>query len=312
MATRTPSTARPPAGATRLLRRAAPAGDVAPDPLPLDVRLMNAATAFIAALMLAGVAWGTVQWLTRSPVFTLQRIELAGDLQRNSVPTIRANAAPQLQGNFFAVDLQAAQAAFQAVPWVRHAVVRRVWPDSLRVVLEEHRVAALWEGASAVGTDSGDDNEPAIERLVNTHGEVFDANLGEVEDDGLPVLSGPDGSAPAALALYRRLAPTFGPLGVQVQRVAQTARGSWRLRLDNGAVIELGRGTEDLLVARTERFVRTLTQVTARWNAPLQYADLRHGDGYAVRLAGVGTQPAAVAGAAPSAAPGPARAAGNN
>jgi cell division protein FtsQ len=77
-------------------------------------------------------------------------------------------------------------------------------------------------------------------------------------------------------------------------------------------VIELGRGTEDLLVARTERFVRTLTQVTARWNAPLQYADLRHGDGYAVRLAGVGTQPAAVAGAAPSAAPGPARAAGNN
>jgi cell division protein FtsQ len=35
--------------------------------------------------------------------------------------------------------------------------------------------------------------------------------------------------------------------------------------------------------------VRTLPQVTERYHAPLEYADLRHADGYAVRLRGVTT-----------------------
>jgi cell division protein FtsQ len=60
--------------------------------------------------------------------------------------------------------------------------------------------------------------------------------------------------------------------------------------------VELGRGSEAELLARTERFVRTLAQATSRWHAPLEYADLRHADGYAVRLRGVSTtSPAAAA-----------------
>ena len=62
-----------------------------------------------------------------------------------------------------------------------------------------------------------------------------------------------------------------------------------RLELDSGAALELGRGTDDELLARTERFARTYTQVAAKWRQPLEYADLRHADGYAVRLRGVST-----------------------
>ena len=36
--------------------------------------------------------------------------------------------------------------SFETVPWVRRAVVRRVWPDRLAVRLEEHRAVALWVG----------------------------------------------------------------------------------------------------------------------------------------------------------------------
>jgi hypothetical protein len=43
------------------------------------------------------------------------------------------------------------------------------------------------------------------------------------------------------------------------------------------------------VVARTERFVRTLARPPAATSAPLEYADLRHADGYAVRLRGVTT-----------------------
>jgi cell division protein FtsQ len=63
------------------------------------------------------------------------------------------------------------------------------------------------------------------------------------------------------------------------------------VELDSGAALELGRGSEDQLVARTERFARTYTQVAAKWRQPLEHADLRHEGGYAIRLRGVSTTP---------------------
>src|SRR6185295_16227073 len=95
--------------------------------LPLDVRLMNGVASGVFALAGAALVAVGVLWLTRAPLFAIHAIRLDGDLARNSVNTIRANAMPQIKGNFFSVNLQQGRAAFEAVPWVRHAVVRRVW-----------------------------------------------------------------------------------------------------------------------------------------------------------------------------------------
>ena len=251
--------------------------------MPPDVRLMNAVSAAVYALAAVAGLVACVLWLMRSPLFPIRGIQLDGDLVRNSVPTIRANAAPRLAGNFFSVDLQQGREAFESVPWVRSAVVRRVWPDRLAVRLVEHRAVALWAG----------DGETASrgDRLVNSHGEVFDANVGDVEDDALPTLTGPEGSAPAMLSLYRRVQPVLARLDLDIAQLHLSGRGSWRTELDSGARIELGRGTEDEIVTRTERFVRTLaaaTAATAPAGAPLESADLRHQGGYAVRLRGYG------------------------
>jgi cell division protein FtsQ len=228
-------------------------------------------------------------WLSRSPWFEIRGIRVEGDLQRISAETLRVSAAPRLAGNFFSADLAAARAAFEAVPWVRRATVRRIWPDRLVVHIEEHRATALWQA------DERDD------RLVNQQGEIFAANVGDVEDEALPTFSGPEGSSAAVLGLYRRLLPLLRPLDMEIEQLQQSSRGSWRVLLDSGASLELGRGSEDEVFARTQRFVRTLGQVTERYRAPLEHADLRHADGYAVRLRGVTTQPAsAPAGSRPA------------
>jgi cell division protein FtsQ len=198
-------------------------------------------------------------------------------LQRNSVATIRANAAPRLAGNVLSIDLERARAAFEAVPWVRQATLRRIWPDRLAVQLVEHHPAALWLA------------EDGSERLVNDHGEVFEANLGDVEDEGLPQFTGPEGSAAAMLSLYRRLAPLFAAHDLPLLALRLSGRGSWSVEADTGARVQLGRGSEDEVVARSERFLGTLGQLTGRFGSGLEYADLRHADGYAVRLRGVTT-----------------------
>ena len=168
-------------------------------PLPLDVRAMQASANALFVLVAVALVLAAFAWLVRLPVFTIRGVKVEGDLTRNSVATIRANAMPGLAGSFFTMDLQRARAAFESVPWVRRAVVSRVWPNRLQVRLEEHRPAALW------AAEDGND------RLVNTHGEVFEANVGDVEDDGLPTLAGPEGSAPQMLALVQRLAPVLAP-----------------------------------------------------------------------------------------------------
>lgn len=92
------------------------------------------------------------------------RIVVQGELVHNNAVTLRANVAPHLVGNFFTVGC--AREAFEQVPWVRRAQVRRVYPGSLRVELQDDAVA-YW------GPDTGS-------ALVNSQGEVFEANVGDV------------------------------------------------------------------------------------------------------------------------------------
>lgn len=246
---------------------------------PIDVKLMNVtATVLFAAcgaLLLAALGW----WALRHPLFALGGITVQGDVTHNSAVTLRANVAPRLAGNFFTVSLARTREAFEAVPWVRRAEVRREFPNRLKVTLQEHKAVALWgpEGES---------------RLVNSFGEVFEANPGDVEQDDLPRLAGPEGESSQVLAMYRAIAPLFEPLELAPARLQLTGRGSWQLELDTGAVVELGRGTVDEVAARAQRFAQTLNQVTSKYGRrpeALVSADLRHGDGYAVRLRGVTT-----------------------
>ena len=254
-----------------------------PDAMPADVRLTNAVAFAVYALAAAVLLAAALAWVARQPVFALRSVVVDGDIVRVAEPALRAAVMPTLAASFFTLDLAATRAAVESVPWVQRAVVRREWPDRLRITLVEHQAAALW------GAD--DDND----RLVNTFGEVFEANVGDVEDEPLPRFEGPPDSAARMLAMYRRLAPVLAPLNAGIETLRLSARGSWRAELDSGATIELGRGEPpdeaQSVLARAERFVRTIGQVGAHFERRLLYADLRHADGYAVRLEGITTPP---------------------
>lgn len=245
--------------------------------LPADVRMLNATASLLFTVAAAmGVAMLLI-WLVRQPVFNVGSIQVEGDVTRNSVSTIRANALPLIVGNYFTLNMGQGQGAFEAVPWVRHAVLQRVWPNRLLVRLEEHHPVAFWTS----------DEESDL--LVNSFGEVFQANLGDVEDETLPSLRGPDGSAPQVLSAYVSLRPLFEPLKLKLETLSLSSRGSWRAEFNTGAEIELGRGTLAELTSRVERFAGTVPQVITRYERPLVFADLRHNEGYALRLKGITT-----------------------
>ncbi|NML47936.1 FtsQ-type POTRA domain-containing protein [Ramlibacter sp. G-1-2-2] len=247
-------------------------------PQPMDVKLMNLTSSVLFAacglLLVAALGW----WLLRNPLFAIGGITVQGEVAHNNVATLRANVPPHLRGNFFTVDLQQARAVFEAVPWVRQAVVKRQFPNRLKVQLQEHQAEALW----------GDSDS----QMVNSFGEVFEANAGDVDDDDLPRLAGPEGTSAQVLAMYQGLKPLFEPLDLGIDELSLSGRGAWNLHLDSGAVVELGRGTNEEVLARSKRFAQTLTQVTSKYGRrpeALVTADLRHVDGYAIKLRGVVT-----------------------
>ncbi len=54
-------------------------------------------------------------------------------------------------------------------------------------------------------------------------------------------------------------------------------------------MLELGHGSPQEIEARTRLFLATVTQVSSRYGRDLESADLRYGNGYAIRLRGVTT-----------------------
>lgn len=246
---------------------------------PFDVKLMNlTATLMFTACFCVAVA-ALLWWAARHSAFAIRAITVEGEIQHTNELALRSNVASHLQGSFFTVDLAATRSAFESVPWVRRAAVTREFPNRLKVIIKEQQPVALW-------------GDPSGSQMVNVLGEVFEANVGEVEQDDLPRLVGPLKQAAHVLDMYRALEPLFEPVDESIEQLELTGRGGWRLRLDSGGEIELGGGSIAEVVDRTERFARTLaTVVAAHGREPdaVESADLRYADGYALRLSGVTT-----------------------
>ncbi|NCN98209.1 MAG: FtsQ-type POTRA domain-containing protein, partial [Rhodoferax sp.] len=218
-------------------------------------------------------------WVMRQPVFAIRGVTVVGDVTHYNAMTLKANVMPRLQGTFFTLDVNAARQVFETMPWVRQAVVRRDFPNRLKVQLQEHQAVAYW----GVEGDA---------RLVNSFGEVFEANLGELEKEDLPRLSGPQGQSAQVLAMLQTLQPLVAPIDVRIDQLELTPRGGWRAQFDSGTALELGGGSTQDVVARVVRFVKTATQATAQFKRTVEQiasVDLRHSDGYAIQLDGVST-----------------------
>ena len=245
--------------------------------LPLDVRLMTVVTRGLVVVFVLLCLGAVGTWIARHPAWTLKGIRVQGDLGHQNAVGLRAQLATplrKLEGSFLTLDLQQVRQMFEAVPWVRQARVQREFPNRLRVTLEEHEAVAWW-GQSGSG------------QLVSRLGEVFEASPDE--GDGLPELAGPTDQAPQVWALYKSLSEELARLDRTLVRLELNERGSWRAELDNGARLELGRGSRDDLLERTRRFTTTVGQLAQRYPGALQSVDLRYPNGYALRVQGVTT-----------------------
>jgi cell division protein FtsQ len=225
--------------------------------------LLRTVSNLLIGLSVILVMIGATRYILQMDVFSLNSVRLSEAPKHVPTELIKSVVAEQIKGNFFTVDLNKTRTAFEHLPWVRKVSVRRKFPWSLEVDLEEQVALARWNG-----------NE-----LVNTYGEIFSDKTEQV----LPAFFGQQNTSPQMTSLFGEFSKTLLPLKQQITQISLSPRFAWQLRLNNGIVLELGR---EHMQQRLERFVDVYPYSLSTLSQPVTHIDLRYQNGFAVYLPG--------------------------
>ena len=219
----------------------------------------------LLALLAVSVGFG-MQWLSDPYRFPLKVVEVKGDFRYLDREQLQTVIAPHAEGGFFTVDVVAVCAAAEQLPWVYKARVQRVWPDILRLQIEEQQPIARW----------------GEQGFLNRFGESFvpGETLQAVELSALPGLSGPPGQEARVLEQYRFAQDLLAPLDIRINQLALDGRRALHLQLDGGVQLELGSVQQAWL--RLQRFTRAWSSVFDGRMDGLQRVDLRYSNGFSV------------------------------
>ncbi len=76
----------------------------------------------------------------------MKRLQVSAPFEFVSQDAIRKSVARHSTKGFFAVDLMAINRDLKALHWVERVEVRKQWPDTIIVQIQEYRPLAVWNG----------------------------------------------------------------------------------------------------------------------------------------------------------------------
>ena len=223
--------------------------------------------ALMAMLFAAILAWFAINTMpkesTHSNLLPIRSVTFVGELTRVDRDALKgiAGGIETLGGSMLRTDLNQVKAVVKQIEWVRDAEIRRRFPATLEISIEEHKPFARW------GNDA----------LVNIYGEVFEAAY----DGTLPVFTGPAGTTKEIVMQYNVFRRDLAAIGRTPVQVRLSPRRAWQVRLDNGLTLEVGR---EQVAARVARFLSAYPQTIAPLGRHADYVDLRYANGFAVRV----------------------------
>lgn len=217
-------------------------------------------TVLVGSVM--GLAVYIVLTLLDPETLPLRKLDVRGELVKVEVAQVAQKIEDYLYDGFFKTKLDGIKREVESLPWVYDTSIRRVWPDTLRITVEEQVALARW-GDSA---------------LVNEQGEIFTPLINSFPD-GLPVFFGPDGDQVVITRSYKALRDILSNEDLTIVRLDMDERRAIRILLGNGVELMLGRmGRQKVLW----RFVRAYRSLLAGKIDAIAKVDLRYSNGFAV------------------------------
>lgn len=217
-------------------------------------------------------------------------LAVSGAVRHVTPDEVRDALASVLDTQWFELNLLALRQTIEALPWVAHAQVSRIWPSRLLVRITEREVFARW-GAHDV---------------LSTEGVVFAPGQQPLPEH-LPQLDGAPGREHEVMRTYGALVDRLSETPLALAGLSEDARGEWTATTRQGVILKLGRTAPLDQAVRLKNIV--LPALAGRIEQ-VHHIDLRYDNGFAVGWRDVVGHPAATtstipAAPAPAAAPAP-------
>ncbi len=214
---------------------------------------------FIAS---AGLLAWFINFLQQPGTLPINKIHALGSFNMVDEKMLREVVARTVAGGYFTVNVEEVQTAVEALPWVYKASVSRVWPDTISISVTEQKALAEWRGGG----------------VVNQQGEIFKP-LEFRKPVQLPEFDGPAGMERNMTEFYRVAKQIVEPLGLSITRLKMDSRRAYRLTLNNGIQVLLGR---EHIHDRLKRFSRVYKKVLVTRAEEIARVDTRYSNGLAI------------------------------
>ena len=199
---------------------------------------------------------------TLSHPFPIRYVDFEGDHPHVVHETLYQSISKEVKKGFFASSVGIIKRNICYQPWIKDAIVRRVWPDRLVIKVFEHKPLAIW-------------NDHAI--ITQNDALILPDEVNSNEP--FPRLYGPDGKYQQIVDQWRKMGETLEKIDLKIDHLELAPRGAWQLTLSDGIQVKLG--THDV-TNRLERFVRAYIRVLKEKESDIAYVDLRYTLGLAV------------------------------
>jgi len=216
----------------------------------------TAVVSIVIVAVMAGV------WLQQKEILPVLHVTVEGQFESASQSLLEKAVKPYVTGNFLTINVAELRKVGKAQAWIKDIQVKRSWPDSLHLVVEEQNAIAQW----------GDD------ALVNTEGELFFPAKASFPK-GLVKLGALNETSKELTQRYVDIVAHFAPLDLVVSQLKMDKRHALFIQFDGGMTLLLGRADNDKRIMR----FKTLYQSGLRqYKNEIETVDMRYTNGVAV------------------------------
>ena len=247
---------------------------------PKFLNLLSLTIGSLASIYLLFICYS---WIISHKHFTLKNVVL--EVVNNANPNINAKEIEQviktsLNGTTLSTDLEMMVEVILDNPWVEQVVIRRVWPNTIVLRLQELRIIALWNNRHLV-SESG-----AITNIPVSDYKKLEKKLGCY----LIKLEGPRDFLTKIVARAEITNNLLRDINKQLSHLILTEQFSWEAKTTEGMTLRFGgdelQGPMDYRLENFTKSYPNLAQELAKQRigtTEIHYVDLRYAKGFAIR-----------------------------
>ena len=208
-------------------------------------------------------------------LFPVNEVNIVGELKFLNKNEIEQVVRNNIAGGYFTVDLNNVRDILMQQPWLKNVSLRRRWPATLNIFIEEQVPIAFWNDDS----------------YVSDNGSVFTPELIN-KGLNLPALRGPKGQHENVWQFMNVLYKEMALLEYEVVRLNLDDRRAWQLDVSGVygeerslISVKLGRFDTEKRMLRFIHLLPALTADNGLLNNDIKVIDMRYPNGFAVQMA---------------------------